>query len=488
MKQKSVGINAILNVIRQACVIIFPLITFPYISRVLGVDNYGKINFGNSVIQYFVLLATLGVTNYAIREGAWLRNNKKEINKFASQVFTISIITTVLSYILLVITIILWPKLHGYWLLLAIQSLTIFLNIIGVDWVNSVFEDYFYLTLRFIIVQIFSIIAMFIFVKKPEDYLIFAGIQTFAQAGANLANVIHIRRYIKLKLVSRPNVKRHIVPMITMFANALSVQIYVNADTTMLGIFKNDTAVGCYSVAAKIYFMVKQMLNAVLVVTIPRVSSYLGENRIKEYNQLLDKTFHFVVSLTLPAITGFFVLSYDVIFLIGGAEYLEGHISLKILSIALFGNVFATYFNNVILIPNRKEKYFLIAAVTASIINILLNLFFIPFWSFNGAAITTVIAEFTIMAFGFYYSKGLYDFKLNARDIISTVVGCFLIAIICIAIQFFISDSILRIIITIPTSLLMYGIVMIVLKNRLAQFGISIVKKFIKNKFVSFLK
>jgi O-antigen/teichoic acid export membrane protein len=477
MKRKSVGINAILNVVRQICVIIFPLITFPYISRVLQVENYGKINFSNSIIQYFLLLATLGLTNYAIREGSYLRNNKKDFNKFANQVFTISIITTLISYLLLIIIIILWPKLHSYWPLLAIQGLTIFLNIIGVDWINYVYEDYLYLTLRFVIVQVFSIIAMFVFVKKPEDYLIFAGIQTFAQAGANITNVFHVRQYVKLRLVKRPNVKKHIVPMLTMFANTISVQIYYNADTTLLGIFKNDIAVGCYSVAAKIYAMVKQVLNAVLVVTIPRIVSYLRDNKMKEYNQLLDKTFHFILSLLLPAITGFFVLSYDIMILIGGEQYINGHWALKILSVALFGNIFASYFNNVILVPNRKEKYFLIATITAAIVNIGLNMIFIPIWSYNGAAVTTVIAEFIVMGFGVYFSRGLYNFKINFRDIISTVVGCCFIVVICLAVQQFVYNSIVRIIICVPLSIVFYGIIMLVSKNRLGQVGLGIIKR-----------
>ena len=153
-KKKSVGINAVLNIIKQCCAIIFPLITFPYASRVLGVENYGKVNFGTSIISYFTLLAGLGITNYAIREGARIRDNKENFSAFVNEVFTINVVTTLISYAALFLTLIFWDKLGSYRVLILIQSLSILFTTIGTDWINSIYEEYAYITIRYVIVHI----------------------------------------------------------------------------------------------------------------------------------------------------------------------------------------------------------------------------------------------------------------------------------------------------------------------------------------------
>ena len=165
--------------------------------------------------------------------------------------------------------------------------------------------------------------------------------------------------------------------MLMLFCNSLSVQLYINSDVTLLGIMQNDVAVGIYSAAVKIYNIVKQLLNAVIVVIIPRISALLGENKIKEYNKLLGTVFHGILSVIMPLITGIFMLSYEIIALIGGEEYAVGYWSLRVLSLALCGAVFANFFTNAILVPNKKEKNFMIATLIAASVNIGLNFIFL---------------------------------------------------------------------------------------------------------------
>lgn len=480
MKKKSIGLNVVLNVIKQCCAILFPIITFPYVSRVLSTENYGKYNFGNSIIVYVTLFATLGITNYAIREGARIRKDKQAFQKLAEQIFTINCLTTIVSYVIFIVLLIFVPKLHAYWLLLSIQSITVLLTTIGADWVNSIYEDFFYITIRYLIVQIVSIILMFILVKKPEDYIIYAGIHVFANVGANVANFIHIRRYTHLRLTRHMNIKQHIKPMLMLFCNSLSVQLYINSDVTLLGIMQNDVAVGIYSAAVKIYNIVKQLLNAVIVVIIPRISALLGENKIKEYNKLLGTVFHGILSVIMPLITGIFMLSYEIIALIGGEEYAVGYWSLRVLSLALCGAVFANFFTNAILVPNKKEKNFMIATLIAASVNIGLNFIFIPLFSYVGAAITTVIAEFIVLGFGHHYAKGFYNFKFSVRDILSCIIGCIGIVIVCAVAKLLFSNSFIILCVSALISVVVYGMILIVMKNSLTNIIIQVLKKKLK--------
>ena len=148
IKKKNIALNAILNAIRQSLSILFPLITYPYALRVLGVDNIGKVSYGQSIISYFSLLAMMGVVSYSIREGSKWKDNRIRFEEFASEVFTLNIIFTLISYILLGVTLLCVPKLEGYGKLLAIQSLMIIFTTLGIDWINTIYEDFLILCLK----------------------------------------------------------------------------------------------------------------------------------------------------------------------------------------------------------------------------------------------------------------------------------------------------------------------------------------------------
>jgi O-antigen/teichoic acid export membrane protein len=476
-KKKSVGINAVLNIIKQCCAIIFPLITFPYASRVLGVENYGKVNFGTSIISYFTLLAGLGITNYAIREGARIRDDKENFSAFVNEVFTINVVTTLISYAALFLTLIFWDKLGSYRVLILIQSLSILFTTIGTDWINSIYEEYAYITIRYVIVHIIAIALMFIFVRDSSDYIIYAFIAIFGTVGANAINIFHIRKIVKLRLVKVKNLKLHLIPMIMLFCNSLSVLIYVNSDVTMLGILSDDKSVGIYSAATKIYNIIKQLINAIIVVMIPRLSALLGKKMYDEYNKLLRNSFHAIVTLLAPAITGVFVLSYEIIWIIGGEQYAPGYVVLSILSIALGGSVFANFFNNAILVPNKKEKYFLIATITAAIANIVLNFILIPTLDYVGTAVTTVIAEYIVLGFGIFFSRGLFTFKVIWRDLISSLSGCIFIVLISFVLHEFIDSILLRTVAICLSSVIGYFLILIIFKNSLVTNVIVQVKK-----------
>lgn len=176
MKEKSIKINAVLNVIKTISSIIFPLITFPYISRVLMPDNVGKVNFGSSFVSYFSLIASLGITTYAIRECSAKRKNKEKLSRTASQIFSINVITTIIAYVSMAIILLLFRNLDSYRTLIIIQSTAILFATLGCDWLNSAMEDFAFITVRTIAFQIISLVLMFAFVRKPSDYITYAAI------------------------------------------------------------------------------------------------------------------------------------------------------------------------------------------------------------------------------------------------------------------------------------------------------------------------
>ncbi|MHC5372483.1 flippase [Enterococcus sp. LJL120] len=460
-KSKSLAANALLNTIRQFCAIAFPLVTFPYISRVLQVENYGKFTFSNSVVSYFALIAALGISNYAVREGSSLREDKKRLSVFADEVFSINVFTTIFSYILLIIALLLFQNLRDYKVLVLIQSLTIFFTTIGVEWLYTIYEDFAYVTLRSIIVQFVALIMMFIFVKTPNDYVTYAWISVLASGGANIFGFFYSRKYIHLKLVIVKNFKEHIKPMGILFFNTLAITIYANSGITLLGILKDNQSVGLYNVSVRIYTIIKQLLNATVVVILPRASLYLRQGRQEEYQKLILTVFRFLAILVVPATVGLYFMSYQITYFIAGDSYTSGFTSLRILSFAIILSIFASFITVGILLPHRREKKILIATVAGAVVNFILNITLIPFLDFNGAAIATVLAELVVFCFSIYFAKDIFDFKIIMGSFKAPLVGSILIGIVCTIVNLKIDNNFWSLIISVSVSIVAYSATLI---------------------------
>ena len=176
-KEKNIHVNMILNIMRTLLQVVFPLISYPYATRVLQVENYGKVSFSQSIISYIALLAALGISAYAIREGGIYKHNPEKINLFASEVFTINVISTGFSYLCLIVIILLSSKLLQNANLLLLLSITVMLTTLSVDWINVIYEDYLFITVRSFVIQCVTLLLLFVFVKKPEDYVRYAALQ-----------------------------------------------------------------------------------------------------------------------------------------------------------------------------------------------------------------------------------------------------------------------------------------------------------------------
>lgn len=471
--KKSIRLNAVLNGIRTILNLVFPLITFPYISRTLTVNEIGKYNFSDSIVQYFMLIAALGIDKYAIREGAKYRDDRKKISTFASNVFTVNLVSTIISYIILAVVLIISNKLHYYLLCILILSSQIFFTTIGTEWLYSIYEEYTYITIRSIVFKIISIALLFVFVRQSGDYLKYAAVTVFASVGSNILNFIHARKFCDIRLSFNFNWKAMLKPIVIIFVTNIAIQIYVNSDTTMLGLLKDDYTVGIYSVSGKIYRIVKNVLAAVLIVSIPRFSMYAGKRMQHEFDSLLLKLVNTLLVIIFPTMVGLFMLSRDVVFIISGSKYEQSTSSLRILCIAIIFAIFSSVFNECVLLPYKREKYSLYSSIVSAALNIGLNFIFIPLFAENGAALTTVLAEFTMSVMNLYFGRDLiakvFINKTTRNNVISIAIGCGGIVLACSLCIFYINNIWLEILGCIITSITMYGTILLACKNSIAQ-------------------
>lgn len=464
--KKSLEINAILNITKQCCAILFPLITFPYISRKLGSEGYGVYSFSWSFVSYFVMLAALGLHTYSVREGARIRNNRAELESFAAEVFTINTISSLVALFLLFSIALINPKINKYLLFVSIESLAIILSLIGRDWINSVYEDYLYITVRYIIIQFVALSAMFVFVKTSKDVWIYCVLAILASFGGNIPNIFYTRRYAKLKLTRNMHFKKHIVPLLTLFANTIAMMVFVNSDIIMLGFFYNDEVVGVYSLSSKVYSMIKQMLNAIVIVALPRVTSVIERDE-DEYRSLLRKIFNYLTIILIPVSVGLLMMSDSVIMLAGGKQYIAGNPAMKVLSISIIFAMIGSFMMNCVLIANRKDTKCFTSTLIAALTNIVLNLILLRRIGIVGAAITTLIAEIVNAVLMTYYSKQIVKEKIiDFKNLLQCSIGSVGVLIVCYIVNMTIDNFIIRAIVAICVSAVVYFGFMIAVKNQ----------------------
>lgn len=472
MKTKSLSVNAFLNSLQTILNLIFPLITFPYVSRVLSVEGIGKYNFSNSIVSYFILIAGLGISRFAVREGAKLRDDRKKFSEFASRIFTINLCSTAFSYLLLFITLLFVSSLRSYKEAILIFSIQIFLTTIGMDWLYTIYEEYGYITARNIIFKIVSIILLFTLVRHSNDYLKYVSVTVFASTGSYLLNFFHAKKFVDLNLQWNFNWKDYLIPIFYIFGTMVAVTIYVSSDTTILGFLKGDYAVGIYSVATKIYGTIAPVIASTMAVTIPRLAMLIGQKRYREYHSLLTEVINTIIVVIFPAITGLMLVSKDVVLLIAGRSFLRAAVSLRILSIALLFSIVNTIFVECVLIPTKRENKTLVSSIVAAMVNVLLNFIMIPIFVEKGSAMTTVIAEFTSMLLNYYFGKdiigNIYD-KRFFSNLLTVIIGCSTIIIVCGLVNNIITNVILRLVSSVVLSSIIYIFVLYFLNNTIAK-------------------
>lgn len=474
MKEPNVQKNTIYSVIKSVSAILFPLISFPYASRVLLTEGIGRVNFGNSIINYCSLIATLGITSYAIRECARVRNNREELSKVASQLFTINMVTTAIAYAFLAIALIFADALADYRVLIIVQSTNVLFATLGADWLNSAMEDFKFITLRTVAFQVLALVAMFAFVRKPEDYLIYASIGVLSGSGSNIVNMFYRRKFCNVRLVKEMNLKRHLPPILLMFSLILSQTIYVNSDVTIIGLFRGDQEVGLYSTAVKIYTIVNTMVASVAFVVMPKISYHYAKEEYDQINDLLRYGLGFIVTLGLPCLVGINVLCEDIIHAIAGEAYFGAIPALHILTISLAFSFLGGFITNLILIPTGKEAICLRTSIISAIVNLVLNLILIPKFGFVAAAVTTSAAEMV----GFsIVSRHIYkwvDLGKLSKLLLPPVMGCVAIVLSVFAIRNFVADHLVRMIISIAVSVVAYFLVLILTEH---EFTLNLIKK-----------
>lgn len=444
-KQKSLINNFIYNTLFTLLNLLFPLITLPYTSRVIEASGIGKVNFANSIVNYFLIIASLGIPLYGVREIAKVRENKKALSKTYSEIFFINLLSTLISIVAYYLMVFNFDYFAKDYKLFIVSGFLLLLNALNIDWFYQGLEEYKYIALRSVVFKVISLVLLFTMVKTREDYINYALINVIALSGNNIINILNINKFTHFSF-SGLEFKKHIRPICILLSIQVAVNIYVNLDTTMTGVLAGEVSVGFYSNAVKLNKIIVSVVTSVGTILLPRLSYHIENNNVEEFNTILNKALKVIIMLSIPAMTGVLFLSREIVLLMFKPEFIPVIYTMKILTpliiILSIGNLFGTQ----ILMPLGKENKLLFSVIIGAVINFTLNLMLIPKMNENGAAISTIIAELVVMIIQVYIAKSYVkiklDFKFICKIILSNAVMTIVLYIISRTVDGLISNLI----------------------------------------------
>lgn len=422
----SIKKNFFYNTILSVTNVLFPLITFPYITRIFSADLTGEVTFASSVINYFIMFASLGIPTYGIRACANVRENKEKLSKLVQELIMINIIMTFISFFILIVSMQYLIRFQQIKILLYINSMSLFLNCIGINWMYSALENYRFITIRSLIIKGLSVAAIFCFVKSREDYLLYAFFSVVGMMGGNIVNLIYSRKFISFKIIGCLNLKRHLKAVFTFFATSIAVSIYTNLDVVMLGFMNSASEVGYYSAAMKIRYAAAVFVTSLGTVILPRLS-YLRSINDNTFFYLIKKSMRFTWVLSVPITVFLLVFAKESLVLLSGPSFSDGVSAMYF----LIPTVFIAGLSNVtgmqVLVSCNLEKKLLVSIICGAFIDFFLNLVLIPEYGSSGAAFSTLIAEIVVLfvQLSFFGKKiiRIFDGKGIFNIILSTIIA-----------------------------------------------------------------
>ena len=395
---KSVKANYLFNLINSASQLLFPLITFPYASRIMMADGIGQVNFFQSIISYISLFTCLGIPMYAIREVAKVRDNPEKMTRITVEILLLHAFLTLLGYMAVAVICLTVTKVQTDIPLFLLLSATIFFTAIGCEWFYQGIEDFKYVAIRGLLVKLLSVVLLFLFVKTKEDILWYGAYTVLGVLGGNIFNFIRLRKYLHRDVIDFRALHplRHLKPALHVFALNVVISIYLQLNNVLLGFMKDAEAVGYFTAATKIMMITMSISSSLGAVIMPRTSNLIAEGRMDEFRILIQKSYDFVLALAMPLTVGLIFTSPSIILLLSG----EGFAPAVLTSQIVASNILMVGLSGVmgiqVLYPLGKINIVILCTLIGAAVNVFFNVLLIPRYGHNGTAVAYMLAEVAV--------------------------------------------------------------------------------------------
>lgn len=411
----SIKRNLIYNVLLNLSRVVFPLITAPYISRILEPDGVGLFNFANTYAGWFALFAVLGIPTYGIREVAKIHDDKEALSRLLSELISVSCIATLVVTLIYIPSIFLIGQLDEDRVIFLVSGFLLYFAPFRIDWFYSGLEQFGYITLRTVIIRIISIVCMFVFVRTKSDLLVYVLLNVTGTICGDLWNFIKLLKSgIKPRLVMT-GLKKHLSPLFILFTASIAISIYTILDTLMLGFMTDYQQVGFYNNASHISKVLLTVVTSLSAVAIPRMAQYCETREYDKINDLANKSFSLVSFFAIPTAFGIMCLAPTFVPLFFGVDFGGSVWPLMILSLLIIAVGLNNLFGVQILIGMGLDRLFLRSVLCGTVANFLLNILLIPVFGAIGASVASVFAEFLILAVTVWYVYRKTPIRLSGR-------------------------------------------------------------------------
>ena len=455
--------NYFYNLSYQILVLIVPLITTPYISRVLGAKGVGTFSYTNSIVQYFILFGCIGLNLYGQREIAYVQHEKKKRDKVFWELLILRIITISVALLVYFFTLVS----HGeYSSIFFIMCLDILASMIDISWFFQGIEDFKKIVIRNFMVKIIGVLLIFLFVKSSNDLYLYVICQSTTLFLGNLSMWVYVPKLIGKSELKKLNVKKHIKPTMVLFLPQIATSVYTVLDKTMIGLLTGiEEEVAYYEQGQKIVKIVMTLVTSLGTVMMPRVANLYKQNQYEQVKSYLLKSFRFVFFLSFPMMYGLIAISSNLVPWFFGSGYDKVipnmMVIAPILVIIALSNIMGTQY----LLPIGRQKEYTLSVVIGCIVNFSMNLMLIPRFLSIGAAIATVIAELSVTGVQIYCIKEDFNFRQIVKENIHYIVSSFVMFFITYFLARYLSPSIMNTFLCVILGGIIYLVILIIMKD-----------------------
>ncbi len=449
--KKNFGWNLLLTVSGY----IFPLVTFPYITRVLGADKLGLANFAMSFVDYAVLFSTLGLSYIGCREIAQNAGNQEKLNDVFSKLVSLHIIMSLVILIIYLPCIYVIPEFSLHKELYIVGLLKIFSNILLVEWMYGGLQKFKFITIRSLIIKIIYVCSIFIFVHKPDDYDNYFYL-TIGQVFLNgIINWFYSRKFVAFKM----NVFKcgeYLFPVLSMGVNYLLLSFYGTFNVLYLGMKCSTESVGYYTTSVKLYSILLAVIGAFNGVLVPYLNNLYGQGDLVKFKQVVEKTLPIVFITAMPIIAICIVFAPEIIFLIAGDGYERAAYPFQIVLIQVLLVGIAQILENQILLSFKKYKEILISTTLSVSIAVFIIIVFVPQYAEVASAFSVAIPHIFEVFILYYFAKKCIDFTFSISTFIQVILSCIPIVVLCITAHNTINNGIIAMIVASLISFVFY--------------------------------
>ena len=400
---------------------VFPFLTYPYVSRVLGVTGIGACNFVDSVINYFIIFSTLGIDTYGVREIAKHKDDKAALDRTFSNIFTVNVTLTAIMLVLLVGATLTVPKLSDHMDLMFIGAFKLVFNCLLTEWLFKGLEDFKLITLRSIVIKLLYVAAVFIFVRRREDVWVYYLASSMAVVVNALVNRAFARTRVHYSLKG-VEFKDTFKSISALGVYAILTSMYTTFNVMFLGFVANDSEVGLYGTATKIYYIVMAVFSGFTGVMLPRMSSVVASGDMHKFRSYFGMVVDFLFGFSIPIVAWMMLMAPDLIRIIAGSEFTGAVLPMTIISPLVFIVGYEQILVLQTLLPLGKDKVMLRNSLLGAVVGVSLNVLLVPWLAAIGSAIVWIVVECLILvlsqiAVSKYLDIG-FPFRLTARNIL----------------------------------------------------------------------